>query len=389
VLALASSGVPVEAISAAIESGELSLAFVDDLAPDPVPLVGETHVALIERVGLSSDLARRLANMLGTSSLPRDGQVRADHRELYELVTAAAAEGVSEDRLVRYLQATIDGIRRIVDAERDFIEDVVVTPLVQSGATASEILARSAAPRRRYHDLGRRLSAILLDRFVDEAIFQDVTLGMEAALGNERVPARRDSGAIAFMDVSGYTRLAEEAGDEEAAAQAARFSQVVADVSADFGGELVKVLGDGVMVYFGDVDKAVRAAIAVVERLRNDDLPAARVGINAGPMIRRDGDYFGSVVNIAARAADAARPYEVVVTDGVVDATQGGADLHFYSLGAFKLRNVRHTVELYQARREEPTFVRRVPRREAPRRWPAARGSLMRSFLGREAALIR
>jgi adenylate cyclase len=151
------------------------------------------------------------------------------------------------------------------------------------------------------------------------------------------------------MDVSGYTRLAEEAGDEEAAAQAARFIEVVEDVAVDFGGRLVKVLGDGVMTHFGHADEAVRAGVELVARVRSDGLPRARVGINVGPMIRRDGDYFGAVVNLAARAADYARPLEVLVTEHVVDAWTGGEDVRFEGIGGVALKNVPRRVDLYQA----------------------------------------
>jgi adenylate cyclase len=76
------------------------------------------------------------------------------------------------------------------------------------------------------------------------------------------------------------------------------------------------------MTHFDDADGAVRAAVLLVGRSYTAGLPAARAGINTGPMVRRDGDYFGSVVNIAARAADYARPREVLVTDAVVEHGQ-------------------------------------------------------------------
>jgi adenylate cyclase len=368
VSALETSGISVEVIASAVRDGRLSLDFIDQIPTEPVPLLAETQAELMERVGISPELGRRLASTLGTSGLARHANVRADQAELFQLVAAEKAGGVPDERLARLVQSTADGVRRIVEAQRDFFEETVVAPLRESTLPATELLARSTEARRRQLELGQRLTLLTLDRFVDEAIFDEVVIELEAALGDQRAGGSA-TGAIAFMDMSGYTTLAEEVGDEQAVADALRFSELVIAVSAEFRGELVKVLGDGVMVHFNDAENAVRAGLAVIDRLRAEKLPSARVGINAGSMIRRGGDYFGTVVNVAARAADVARSCEVVVTTDVVEGWRGGRDVHFSSLGAFKLRHVRHAVELYKARRETPvpTAPRRSRKRSARR----------------------
>jgi adenylate cyclase len=373
VLSLATSGISPETVAAALADGRLSLEFIDDIGTEPVPLLPETQARLVERVGIPPELGRRLATTLGTSGLGHDAKVRADQAEIFELVAAEQAGGVPGDRLARVVQATADGVRRIVDAQRDLFEETVVAPLREAGVSPTEILRRSTEARRREREFARQLSFLLLNRFLDEAVFDEIVIEVEAALGDER-SAGNTTGAIAFMDVSDYTSLAEKVGDEEAAAQAVRFTECVIRVLAEVGGELVKVLGDGVMARFADADSAVRAGLAVIERLRTERLPAARVGINAGPMVRRGGDYFGSVVNVASRAADIAKPCEVVVTNAVLERWGGGGDVHFRSLGAFKLRHVRHPVELYAVQREKSeqtapnggrTRSARAPRRRA------------------------
>jgi adenylate cyclase len=209
------------------------------------------------------------------------------------------------------------------------------------------MLSITAPTRRRYRELGRRSVELLFDRFVDESTFQHIVELMETELGEQRVVAGA-APAIAFIDLSGYTRLAEEAGDDEAAAQAARFTEMVEAAASETGGRLVKVLGDGVMMHFANSDAAIRAAISVLSRVQAHGLPAARAGINAGPMVRRDGDYFGSVVNLAARAADYARAHEILVTQEVMDAWSGGDSIYFRAIGAVSLKNVSRRVELFQ-----------------------------------------
>jgi adenylate cyclase len=347
VLALATSGVPFEAVGQAIREGRISFDFIEELAPNPIPLLPETQTELVARLGLSDDLARSLGTILGTCSLPADQQVRSDHAELFELVGAAKAAGADDELLVRVVRATADSLRHIIDAQRDFVDVTLLEPAAADGATPSEVLASTAPARRRYRELGRRSVELLLDRFVDEATFQQIVEIMEAELGEQRVVAGA-APAIAFIDLTGYTRLAEEAGDNEAAVQAGRFIAAVEAAASETGGRLVKVLGDGVMMHFGDSDSAVRAAISVLSRAQAQGLPAARAGINSGLMVRRDGDYFGSVVNLAARAADYARAHEILVTQEVMDAWGGGAAIYFRAIGAVSLKNVRKRVELFQ-----------------------------------------
>ena len=347
VLALETSGVPFEAVGQAIREERINFDFIDELAPNPIPLLPETQTELVARLGLSDDLARSLGTILGTCSLPPDQQVRSDHAELFELVGAAKAQGAPDEMLIRVVRATAESLRHIIDAQRDFIDAELLGPTVATGATPSEMLSITAPARRRYRELGRRSVELLFDRFVDESTFQHVVEIMESELGEHRVTGGAEP-AIAFIDLTGYTRLAEEAGDDEAAAQATRFIATVEAAASETRGRLVKVLGDGVMMHFGDSDSAIRAAISVLSRVQRQGLPAARAGINAGPMVRRDGDYFGSVVNLAARAADYARAHEILVTQEVMAAWTGGDSIYFRGIGAVSLKNVSKRVELYQ-----------------------------------------
>jgi adenylate cyclase len=162
--------------------------------------------------------------------------------------------------------------------------------------------------------------------------------------------------AICFLDVTGYTRLTQERGDQAAAALAEELARIVKRTSGEHGGRPVKWLGDGVMFYFADPASAVVAALEMVAGVPAAGLPPAHVGVHAGPVVTQQGDYYGQTVNMAARIADYARPGEVLVSRSVVDATPGAEErgVVFGPIGAVELKGVAGATELFTARRAAP-----------------------------------
>ena len=122
--------------------------------------------------------------------------------------------------------------------------------------------------------------------------------------------------AICFLDLTGYTRLTQERGDEAAAELATTLARLVQRSSVRHGGKPIKWLGDGVMFFFPDPGPGVRAALEMVDTLADAGLPPAHVGLHAGPVLYQQGDYYGQTVNLTARIADYARSGEVLVTPG-------------------------------------------------------------------------
>ena len=112
----------------------------------------------------------------------------------------------------------------------------------------------------------------------------------------------------------------------------------------------MKWLGDGVMFYFPEAARGVVAALDMVEAASATGLPPAHVGLNAGPVLFQDGDYFGRTVNVAARIADHARPGEVVVSQAVVDLADRPG-VRFSEIGPVELKGVSGTLQLHVAAR--------------------------------------
>jgi adenylate cyclase len=156
--------------------------------------------------------------------------------------------------------------------------------------------------------------------------------------------------AICFLDVTGYTRLTQERGDEAAAALAERLNRLVDRAAREHRGKAIKWLGDGVMLYFEDPGRAVGAALELAESVTDAELPPAHIGIHAGPVLYQEGDYFGATVNVASRIAEYARPREVLVSDQVVESA-GSEEARFVDIGPVELKGVGGTLHLYAAQR--------------------------------------
>jgi adenylate cyclase len=159
--------------------------------------------------------------------------------------------------------------------------------------------------------------------------------------------------AMCFLDITGYTRLTQERGDEAAAALATQLARLVQRTSVQHGGRPIKWLGDGVMFFFKDPGPGVVAALEMVDGVVEAGLPPAHVGLHAGPVIFQEGDYYGQTVNVASRIAEYARPGEVLVSQAVVDAS-AGTDVAFREIGPVELKGVAGAMQLHAASRAGP-----------------------------------
>ena len=158
-----------------------------------------------------------------------------------------------------------------------------------------------------------------------------------------------------FADLVGFTALSIEHGDEQAAEVATRFQREVRALAAHHGATVVKSLGDGAMVRAHDAGDGVRLGLALTNGL--DGLPPVRVGVNTGPAVERDGDFFGSTVNLAARLSQAARGGEVLLTEATrAAARKRGTKLE--ERGARTFRNARDPVVVYAASEQPPLRTR-------------------------------
>jgi adenylate cyclase len=125
-----------------------------------------------------------------------------------------------------------------------------------------------------------------------------------------------------FTDVVSSTALTQRVGDHAAQQVVEAHDAAVRDALEDNNGVEVKHTGDGIMAAFDSATDAARAAQLLASRL-GDEGVGVRVGLNAGEPIERDGDLFGTAVQLAARVSDAAGDGQVLATQVVRDLTAG------------------------------------------------------------------
>jgi adenylate cyclase len=342
VMALVESGFALDELSDAIADGRLSFDYVDHLMPEPVQFVAGP-----ERSD-SSRYRDELRPILGGTERS-DGAIRADELAIAELVARGTELGAPLERVVRIVRSMVQTTEHIVDLQRDFIDDVLLGPAIAETGSPITALSGTATARYAFRELGRQLLWLLVERSADEAIFKNIVQLTERALREGGVSAPSDGQSVVFVDVSGYTRRSQEAGDAAAAHQALLLADFVHSLAVPVGGRLVRSLGDGALAHFPDPTLAVRFALDAVASAPANGVWNLHAGVNTGPMLRRDGDYYGTAVNIASRVADQATQDHVVVTRAVVDAWAGGDAVSFSPMGSVSLKNVAEPVELYDA----------------------------------------
>jgi adenylate cyclase len=152
---------------------------------------------------------------------------------------------------------------------------------------------------------------------------------------------------VGFVDLVGSTALAQQMPMGELGAMLASFDQLTSDLIVDGGGRLVKLIGDEAMFVAADPSAACEIALALAEQLAaHGKLPPARGALATGDILTRDGDYFGPVVNLAARAVKLAEPSSVLASDRTARAAPDGYT--FTSVGARPLKGFDERVELFR-----------------------------------------
>jgi adenylate cyclase len=344
------AGIALDDVARGVAEGDLSFP-LGLFLPEPARMSG-TYEDLAAGLGCSPDLLRRLSGELG---LPpsADDRVREEDAEMLSQLLAKL-DLADEDELSRFARLYGGSVQRLVVSALQFFDRAVrqrvATFELSNEAKDSLVYAKAAG----FTELVGSLVPWLQRRHREHAVLEYLVAVTEGFMEERGLSPRqpRRPPAIAFLDLTGYTALAEERGDEAAAELAAGLASAVREAAQAHGGRPVKWLGDGVMFHFADPGRAILSGLDLVEQTEKAIQVPARIGINAGAVIAQEGDYFGRTVNIAARIADYARPHEVLVSEEARQSA-GGAEVEFELIGDVPLKGVSRSVRLHKATRSD------------------------------------
>jgi len=350
VLGLEDTGIDADAVAEAIASGDLTLGYVEFGGRKP-PRSELTFDQLSDEVGIPFHLLERLYVAFGLPRPAPDEHVREEDLHLLKVVPVLFGAGISEGEILRLGRVWGDSARRVAQFQNHYLHTSIEEPFRRRGLRDNE--AFEAALREvsvRAGRSGEELLGWLFRRhsevFETEHLFEHVETALEDAGVHRRAP--RQAEACAFADLSGYTKLTEEAGDEVAAQVSVKLAELMNGIASDFRGSVVKMLGDGVLFHFKDPNDAVMGSLEILDRVIPAGLPPAHVGVNAGPMIYEEGDYFGRTVNIAARIASQASAHQVFLGADVLHHVDPKG-FRVVEAGAFELKGIANPLTLYEA----------------------------------------
>jgi adenylate cyclase len=350
------SGVSLEALAQSIADGDLSIEFFDRTFLRPVGMLDTTYRDLAAELGTSEAFGEAVQLALGVPALAGPSWVREDDAKTMKALAQLVELGIDEAVMISLFQIMADNLRKMARAASEMWGAGVKQPLLEEGKSHRELLGARSVNSAEFQELGEQITLHLWSRFLEEEIFRGTIETLEMALEETGAVGTRDDQppAIVFLDLTAFTHLTDSEGDEVAADGARHLVDVVRRTTVRWGGTLVKMLGDGAMLHFRDPTAAVRCSLALADDIADAGLPPSRFGVNAGPLIVRDVDFFGQTVNVAARLVDYARPGEVLITAEVVAAAHAD-DLRFTEIGPVSLKGLASPVTVFSAESSAPS----------------------------------
>ena len=158
---------------------------------------------------------------------------------------------------------------------------------------------------------------------------------------------------ILFADLHDYSRLV-AFNEIRTLAFVQDCFRLFRDETGNFGGEFVKTTGDGVLILFDSVTRAIGFSIHIQDRLRGLSLESSeggrfRIGLHMGEVFRNEGDAFGHAINLAARLEGVAEPGGICVSQDVYRAAHQNFGNEFRSGGRIALKNIPEPVSIYHS----------------------------------------
>jgi adenylate cyclase len=355
---LEAKGVPLEDIATAEADGTLHLLVLDWLLLPHQPRYTQAEVA--DHAGLSLEEAQRFWRALGFPDVLPEEVAFTDH-DLNALTTVTGLIHLGLTDIEVALQ-----LARVIGQSMARIADSAPRPQLTPADSArfAELYSLTGGATL---DGQARLLEYVWRRHLQQSLRRH-------ALRQVDQPGQ-SSMAVGFADLVGFTALSQQLSEAALAQVVSRFEELAYDTIAAGGGRVVKMIGDEVMFVAPDTVAAARIALLLSDAYAGDEqLSDVRVGLACGPVLAREGDYYGPVVNLASRIVNIARPGSVLVSAEVVEvlADQPGFSCramrsrYLKDLGRVPLSVLEWSEEMLEPQEDVPVRGRRRRGRRGP-----------------------
>jgi adenylate cyclase len=341
--ALTDGGIEFDDLMEVLQNGALELDWVARLwsiSPPSGRTFGEFAVSL----GARGEQLPSVYGAFGLAVPPAETVMQEDEeRALTDFIDLWAMVDDRPETFVRAARIAGEGVSRIQGGSQDLFDELGGAP--GSPARQGMPLEEAIRPATRFSPTMAELLVWLQKRHMENEVFGRVVAYVEYVLAETGHVDRRTLPAIAFVDLSGYTQLTVEAGDERGAQFAATLQALAESVARVHRGRVVKLLGDGVMLRYNSAPDAVRSVTQLMAAIVEAGLPAGHAGIAAGPLVVRDGDVYGHTVNLASRLAGHAQVGEVLVPE-TLTADLDAAEFGWTEIGSAQLKGITEPIRL-------------------------------------------
>lgn len=309
-----------------------------ELSFRPPPTLTARQAA--ERAGFDLESAKKIRRALGLPEAP-DDELQFDDQDVavLQVLKEITASGVPVEDVLTVARAYGRAMSRVADAETRVFRKYFVDPLVASGAETEEIVDRLRPQVDRLLELLQEPLRYVHRRHLDVAL-QQLTSEPDARGGADLT--------VGFVDLVDFSKISDDLEGGDLGEFVERFEALVIEICAELDVRMVKSIGDAVMFVSPDADAAVSCALRIVDAVEKDQLlPQARAGLDAGELVPTGGDYFGRAANVAARATAFARPGTTLITKELLGRLPEYTDTanipsqHLKGVGKVKLLKVR------------------------------------------------
>jgi class 3 adenylate cyclase len=200
--------------------------------------------------------------------------------------------------------------------------------------------------------------------------------------------------AIIFADVVGSTELYESLGDDDARETVQRCVNCMKECTDEFGGEVIKTMGDEVMSTFPTADDAMNAASQMQQRItngnmsgRDDIIVTIRIGCHFGHVIIEERDIFGAAVATANRMTSQAKAGQIITTENTVALLNDDWKAVVRQIGVATLRGQLDEVALFEVLWQPEEATSMLPKIDWGDAKKKTAGKLSLKFQGKQLVL--